>query len=312
MTFAELGKKLRKARLAKKLRYQDMQRRTKIQVEYIKRMESGDFSFFPEAVVRGFLKSYAREVDLPLEEVLALYDEAKQGGAAAEKKAESATKRPQKKAQSTPPGAPVKSSKTSDKQPSDREKPAARETERPREEAKGVLQYKGEIILGILVALILGGIIYVYLQHGREYFSRPQKPAKKISVFEARKERLIQEQQKKPPVEPIRLPEKVRLRVMAAETTWVRLIADGRDTSEFLFAPGMQRTFEASQQLQLKAGRADGLILWVNQDSIGKLGTAAQIVSKLVITREGIVEKKLRRPRPPRPSAPAQADTLSP
>ena len=59
--------------------------------------------------------------------------------------------------------------------------------------------------------------------------------------------------------------------------------------------------------LNLKLGRADGLILWVNGDSIGVLGPAGKIVDPLLITPAGIAEKKLRRPLPirvPESSAP--------
>ena len=302
MTFSTLGKKLKKARLAKKLRFQDVYRHTKIQVPYIKRMESGDFSFFPEAVIRGFLKAYAGEIGLSPEEILADYEQAKQRALA--EKADSGSPetavpaskkrspRPEPASASPPVGSSAK--ETGEAEP--RKRPSHRWT---------------EAVLGILLVGIVGGIIYVYVQYGKEYFSRPEKPARKISVFEARKERLLQEKQKKPPVQPLRLPEKVRLKVVAAETTWVRLITDGRDTSEFLFVPGTRRLFEASRRLELKAGRADGLILWVNQDSVGKLGSAAEIVDRLVVTPQGIVEKKVRRPRPVRKKAPpAPPDSL--
>jgi hypothetical protein len=68
------------------------------------------------------------------------------------------------------------------------------------------------------------------------------------------------------------------------------------DTSEYTFPPGTDRSFEADQSIELRMGRADGLLLWINSDSLGALGTAAEIVRKLVITPRGVAERELSRP----------------
>ncbi|MCD6165578.1 helix-turn-helix domain-containing protein [bacterium] len=70
MTYKELGKLLRKARLAKKWRFRDLEQRTKISVTFIKAMENGDFDFLPKPYVKAFIRAYATEVELDVQEVI--------------------------------------------------------------------------------------------------------------------------------------------------------------------------------------------------------------------------------------------------
>lgn len=71
----QLGARLREARLARGMTLAEIQARTHIARETLEALERGEFDTQPADVyVRGFLRSYAREVGLDPTEVLAQYD----------------------------------------------------------------------------------------------------------------------------------------------------------------------------------------------------------------------------------------------
>lgn len=71
ITVAEV---LRKARKNKQISLEELSEKTKIRQKYLKALEDGAWEKLPGlAYTRGFLKSYARSVELEPEKVLALF-----------------------------------------------------------------------------------------------------------------------------------------------------------------------------------------------------------------------------------------------
>jgi cytoskeletal protein RodZ len=69
-----LGEKLKTAREAKGLDYDQASKDTKIAVRYLQSLEHEDFSDFPgEAYITGFLRNYGAYLDLDVQELLSLY-----------------------------------------------------------------------------------------------------------------------------------------------------------------------------------------------------------------------------------------------
>lgn len=71
---AELGTRLKEARLSKGYSLDDLQEITKIQKRYLVGIEEGNYSIMPGSFyVRAFIKQYADAVDLNAEEILETY-----------------------------------------------------------------------------------------------------------------------------------------------------------------------------------------------------------------------------------------------
>jgi len=71
---AELGTRLKEARLSKGYSLDDLQEITKIQKRYLIGIEEGNYSIMPGSFyVRAFIKQYADAVDLDAEEILETY-----------------------------------------------------------------------------------------------------------------------------------------------------------------------------------------------------------------------------------------------
>src|SRR5262245_19777487 len=69
-----VGQFLRKRREERQMSVEEIARATRVPMDSVTRIEADQFDELPgEVFVRGFLKSYARAVGLPCEEVLARY-----------------------------------------------------------------------------------------------------------------------------------------------------------------------------------------------------------------------------------------------
>jgi cytoskeletal protein RodZ len=69
-----VGQYLRRHREARRMSLEEVARATRVPMASMERIEAGQFDELPgEVFVRGFLKSYARAVDIPCDEVLARY-----------------------------------------------------------------------------------------------------------------------------------------------------------------------------------------------------------------------------------------------
>ncbi len=322
MTPKDLGNRLKTARRAKKWRTRDLHRLTKINEDYIKDFEDGKFNILPKPYIRAFLRTLSTTLGLNPDEILEDFEEImnppevfgereveakKQEDRKPQKrkaKAESKEESVKKKEAALAPEAEKKSPKA--KSGSKEKSASAPEAATLAETGVARKSHKTETLLVALVLLLLVVTGYAYWKFGRSHFVTKEEPVKEITVFEARKEILQKETKKTPPVPKSTetkaaapaAAQKVTLALLARDTTWVRVIRDKADTSEFMFYPGNKRQFRADSLLQLKMGRADGLLLWVNGDSVGALGTASQVVSRLIVGRKGIQVKKLRGPKP--------------
>ncbi len=63
----KLSDELREAREKKELTPEILAKTIKMDLKYLKRMEAGDYSFFPDVYLKAFIRSYAKAVDLNAE-----------------------------------------------------------------------------------------------------------------------------------------------------------------------------------------------------------------------------------------------------
>ncbi len=70
----KVGDILKKRRLEKNLTLEEVEKRTKIRKKFLLAIEKGDYFFFPSSTyVRGFIKNYSDFLNLPTEEILAIF-----------------------------------------------------------------------------------------------------------------------------------------------------------------------------------------------------------------------------------------------
>lgn len=86
----------------------------------------------------------------------------------------------------------------------------------------------------------------------------------------------------------------VTVDISTRELTWMRLVKDYNDTSEYLLKPGNNLSAQAESTLVFLIGNAGGVLFKVNGIDVGPLGSSSEIVSNLKITNKGIVSKRLK------------------
>jgi transcriptional regulator with XRE-family HTH domain len=103
----------------------------------------------------------------------------------------------------------------------------------------------------------------------------------------------------------------VDVRMKSVERTWIREIRDGKDTVDYILPKGLEREVKAQESVQLMLGRADGVRLWLNGDSLGVMGKPDEVVLRLILKKGGIAEKRLKKAtkrEEPKPDSTAQVN----
>jgi cytoskeleton protein RodZ len=81
-TMREIGLVLKEGRLARGLEIGDVARSTCISARYLRAMEEGKFQTIPNVFDRGYLKLYAKALNLDTKPLLALYEQMKSSSTA--------------------------------------------------------------------------------------------------------------------------------------------------------------------------------------------------------------------------------------
>ena len=70
----------------------------------------------------------------------------------------------------------------------------------------------------------------------------------------------------------------ITLKADVVERTWIKIFVDGQDPKEFIFPPGSHPEWKAREGFELLIGNAGGINLELNGQKIKKLGTSGQVV----------------------------------
>jgi len=89
----------------------------------------------------------------------------------------------------------------------------------------------------------------------------------------------------------------VHITLKAVDRTWLRMIKDRRDTTEYLLTAGKQISVTADSLVLLLVGNAGGIDFTVNGEHVGVLGNNEQVITNMVVTAQGIVNKKIKNAR---------------
>jgi cytoskeletal protein RodZ len=86
--------------------------------------------------------------------------------------------------------------------------------------------------------------------------------------------------------------EYLNLDVIASAKTWLRVVIDKKDTLEYTLPAGNTLNLKAQDSYQFLIGKAEGIILNLNEKKLGKLGNPGEVVQYLFIDSTGIVAQK--------------------
>ncbi len=80
----------------------------------------------------------------------------------------------------------------------------------------------------------------------------------------------------------------------AVQRTWIRVIKDRADTTEYLLAANEAISIKADSLLNFLVGNAAGIRFVINGNPAGILGEKGQVITRLLISPKGIVSKSVK------------------
>jgi hypothetical protein len=88
---------------------------------------------------------------------------------------------------------------------------------------------------------------------------------------------------------------KLNVELRALQRTWIREICDESDTTDYILPLGLTKKIVADHTVNLMLGRADGVEIWLNGKNLGVMGNLDEIVLQLILKKNGITEKRVRK-----------------
>jgi len=244
---AAFGSYLKTVRLEKGIQLSTISAQTRISKDTLAALEDEDHSRLPaEVFVKGFIRAYARVVDAD-------------GDVAVKGFIESCRQR----GDSPPPRTDL----TGDPPPR---------------------RLRGWLFLGILVPIVIAGI-WVWRTmsavNGEEQVTTP--PPAGPEPMEAKKAPVVlTPPQTAPAAAPETLPAeqaldhpRQRIRIQVIEETWMKVITDSLNTTEYSLSPGETLELEADNSFNLLIGNATGIQLTYNDEPVPIPGKSGQVVT---------------------------------
>ena len=287
----------------------EISERTKINIDFLRAIEEGNFDLLPETYTRLFLRAYATEIGVDPDEAIEQYNLLH-----GKPRAEKPKREPADEEESTVP-----------------EEPSTHQMDiRPRRS----FNWKQSLIVILVFAFILYAV-KSYVGSSDESTTIPEEtsptseevvPADTLeqspgAVDEGTTEPETTQDDEEPEPQPQNqsavTPQEAtpetpgdafELQFSATERTWVRIRQDTLPNQEFTFFGDDSRVWRAQSEIRLMIGNAGGAQIRVNDRSYTNLGEQNEVVS-LLINENGIVERRTVQPAQPRSSVPMMADT---
>lgn len=306
----EFYENLKKKREEKGIPLDEIHRKSRLSMEYLRAIEAGQIDKLPEGYERIYLKRYAKEIGLDEEEVLRDFDLLTGRIVVPEQPAQPReTKEPKKAPKPQEP-------EDQDDIPEPSSPISAKSKSRPMDNLNLDRLHK---VFWVGLAVVVFAVVayftyqqYVFQKENQdlkikeitisELMNNPQQPGEGTAPAAAQS--LNDSVQTVSALSP-----QFIMELRALERIWIREIVDSRDTSDYILIAGLKRSAEAAQQVQLILGRADGVEIWLNGNNLGIMGKENQI-AYVVVNGEGIAQKRLRTVKK-EPSGETNSDTTN-
>jgi cytoskeleton protein RodZ len=259
-----LGLWLRQAREAKGSTLEEVEAATRIRPRFLEALEAGNFAAFPGGAVqaRGFLRIYARYLDLSPEEALARYDaEVYDGRAPAETRPAPARPVTARPVTYQPQSISVSASQS----------PWMNQR---------TLMIVSLVLIPILAIVTVVG--YFLSQNGS---GAADATATIAATAPVEGEGVLTSTDAPPPLDvtptfPVNPQGEVTLALEATEHVWVRVIQDDQTAFEALMAPGQTETWSGQQVIVVETGNGAALLVTVNGQAQGAMCGRAQTCTR--------------------------------
>lgn len=263
----KLGRRLRGAREAKGSTLGEAEAVTHIRADFLELLEAGDFAAFPggDVQVRGFLRIYARYLDLPPRDVLGRYNAEVHGATFSPAEAEQ---------EEAPP------------EPADPPDDLTAIRFRPRDipvtsSLPRWMSVKTVMIVGLVLTVLLAVVAlvtYLLNRPGNEIFSTSLTTVASAAVEEVS---MITPAPDQPtPTFPASSSDQVTVALEATEHVQVRVSRGGRVVFEGMMAPGHTEAWTDDDMIMVETGNGAALQVTINGTAVGTMCGRGQLCTR--------------------------------
>ncbi|HOT91894.1 MAG TPA: DUF4115 domain-containing protein [Anaerolineae bacterium] len=257
-----LGIWLRRARETRQITLEDAEKALRIRRRYLQALEMGDYTALPgEIQARGFLRNYARYLNLPVEEALARYDAEIQGR----------PMQPRMRPGPVEPKPPIVDRPTVFSPPPTE----AEEARASGAHVPGVLFQV--LIIALIFSLVVAAGAFIWLQIASRDASSAVTPSATVAETTAP---IIQGTPTVPAAFPASADGKISTRLVTEENAWISVSADANLVFQGIAAPGQVIEATANEMLLVATGNGGAFHLYINGTDWGPLGKTGEIVRR--------------------------------
>jgi cytoskeletal protein RodZ len=259
-----LGRRLKEAREAKDLSLEQVHKLTKIHPRILKALEEDDFESVNPIYAKGFLKIYARLLDLDSQKIIEGF---------------------QSHYRATPKAEEVKEEVSSPEKIKFKPRPA----KQPSFHTFGLPRL---LFFFIPLAVIGSFLFFLIVLKKSPSEERLKKPAPQKELRGVSEKSSSPASKQKDTVEHTRpvLPRhpKVTVELHFKEDSWIEVKVDGKTIVSNVLPKGSSDMWQAQNSIELSLGNPSAVELVANGQLISKLGRARGPIQKILITRDGM------------------------
>lgn len=264
-----LGVWLRQAREAKGSTLEEVEAATRIRPRLLEALEAGDFGSLSggEVQIRGFLRIYARYLDLSTDQVLACYDAEVHG------------------VQTAPPDSPREAQPASPTAPTGKPLPPRPRdvlvpTPPPRAANLATVAIMGTAIIALLAVIVAGA--YYAIRNGDRGTTTSATATMTTSTGAGIPPTAIATRALPTitPTFPVNPQGGVTLALEPTEHVWARITVDGLLAFSGMLAPGQVETRSGQETVTVETGNGAGLLVVVNGQPMGTVCGRAQVCTR--------------------------------
>lgn len=256
----DISKLLLNARKSLNLSLQQVSERTKIRPHILNAIENGDYSILPIPYLLASVKTYAKALRLPEEDIQSLVNFIKAQGGVKEEKVYNV---------------PQKDEKINIKDKVHRIKLGKYEFNIS---TSNIINYLIYIALGLTVIVLVYVTFFMEDTETRKFSGELEKKAD-TTVVENVNEDLTSFFAKK---------DSIILEARSIDTAWMKIVIDGKKAEQITFYPDMERRWSAKEFFILSIGNEGAIKFYKDGEELPSFGRKGTLIRNIKITRDEI------------------------
>jgi len=274
----KFAKTLQEQREKKGFSLQQISAKTRIDIKFLKAIESGNFDVMPEVYMRAFIKDYSDVVELDVGETLNKYEAAKSG-------------------KSTE-GTLLDAENVIEEKilPKAKMEFVSQEVDEKPMDSNSSSKQINPILITVAIVLVILLVVYFLFMKSSSTEIIKEKPFNQVLN---EKQRFATEPVKKAETVPdnyIKTAQNAKpfsLTLVTTDTVWLRLRIDNEIDKEFILKPNEEQVISANDSIKLLVGNLGGIKFILNDKSYDFKGVKGQ-VQNLQVNRNGIKKIKVK------------------